>query len=80
MRNSKHHCACIQTPVTEEGCRERALPFPVPRLKPSLTNFVALNTNMNVIKLALAIHLANFNSYCYNIKKYFKRKNKRGGI
>lgn len=77
MRTSKHHCACIHTPVTE-GRRERALPFPVSSLKPSLTNFVALNTNLKVIKLALAIHVANFNSYCYNIKKYFNRKNKRG--
>lgn len=79
MRNSKHHSACVQTPVTEEGCRARALPFPVSRLKPPL-NFVALNTNMKVIKLALAIHVTNVNSYCYNIKKYFNGKNKRGGI
>lgn len=55
-------------PALQRACRERVLPFPVSFFKQSLAIFVALNTNTEVIKSALAVQVANFNLYCYNIK------------
>ena len=55
-------------PSLQRACRERVLPFPVSVFKQSLAILAALNTNTEVIKLALAVHVAKFNLYCYNIK------------
>lgn len=55
-------------PSLQRACRERVLPFPVSFFKQYLAIFVALNTNTEVIKLALVVHVANFNLYCYNVK------------
>lgn len=55
-------------PSLQRACRERVLPFPVSFFKQSLAILAALNTNTEVIKLALAVHVAKFNLYCYNIK------------
>lgn len=68
-------------PSLQRACRERVLPFPVSFFRQSLAIFEALNTNTEVIKLALAVHVANFNSYYYNIKiKIFAYQKLRGGI
>lgn len=68
LRPSSTDVHALILPSSQRACRERVLPFPVSLLKQSLAMFVALGTNTEVIKLALAVHGANFNLYCYNIK------------